>query len=193
LFSTWIEYREKYFEAMYTRDERLRHLYRTSIKFLADELYRRGVRKLYIGYPIMLSQNNGNWYSTNMWWFRKIVLWIVDVFREYGIDVELLPEDYISKECSICGIRHKNRRIYRGLYICRKTKKKINADINAALNIAGRLGHRVRISRKIESYLVTYNGVKPLIPRQGTNTRDPSIETSPLGRGGVIFFDIETL
>jgi len=117
---------------MHTRDERLRHLYRTSIKFLADELYRRGVRKLYIGYPIMLSQNNGNWYSTNMWWFRKIVLWMVDVFREYGIDVELLPEDYISKECSICGIRHKNRRIYRGLYICRKTKKKINADINAA-------------------------------------------------------------
>jgi putative transposase len=161
---------------MHTRDERLRHLYRTSIKFLADELYRRGVRKLYIGYPIMLSQNNGNWYSTNMWWFRKIVLWMVDVFREYGIDVELLPEDYISKECSICGIRHKNRRIYRGLYICRKTKKKINADINAALNIARRLGHRIRIKRNIESYMVTYNGVKPLNPRQRANTLDPSIE-----------------
>jgi hypothetical protein len=50
---------------MYKRDERLRHLYITAIRFLADELHRRGVRKLYIGYPYMLSQNNGNEYNTN--------------------------------------------------------------------------------------------------------------------------------
>jgi len=71
-------------------------------------------------------------------------------------------------------------RVYRGLYICRKTGKKINTDINAVLNIARRLGHRIRIARKIESYLVTHDGVKPLIPHLGTNTRDPSIETPPL-------------
>jgi len=52
---------------MYRRDERLRHLYITATRFLVDELYRRGVRKLYIGYPIMLSQNNGNEYDTNIW------------------------------------------------------------------------------------------------------------------------------
>jgi putative transposase len=59
--STWIYlyYHEKYLDAMYKRDERLRHLYITAIRFLADELYRRGVRKLYIGYPYMLSQDNG--------------------------------------------------------------------------------------------------------------------------------------
>jgi transposase len=34
--------------------------------------------------------------------------------------------------------KHKNGRIYRVLYVCRKTGKKINADINAALNIARR-------------------------------------------------------
>jgi putative transposase len=162
-FSTWKEYHEKYLKVMYTRDKRLRHLYRTSIRFLADELYSRGVGKGY-SYAIMLSQNNGNGYNTNIWWFRKTVLWIVDVFREYGIEVELLPEDYTSKECSICGNKHKNGRIYRGLYICRKTRKKIDADINAALNIARRLGYRIRISRRIESYLVTHNGIKPLIP-----------------------------
>jgi putative transposase len=104
----------------------------------------------------------------------------VDIFMEYGIDVEIVPEDYTSRECSICGNKHKNGRKYRGLYICKKTGKKINADINAALNIARRLGRRIRISRKIESYLVTHNGVKPLIPLQGANTRDPSIETPPL-------------
>jgi len=178
--STWIYYHEKYLDAMYKRDERLRHLYITAIRFLADELHRRGVKKLYIGYPIMLSQDNGNEYNTNIWWFRKIVLWIVDIFMEYGIEVEIVPEDYTSKECSICGIKHKNGRKHRGLYICSKTGKKINADINAALNIARRLGHRIRISRKIESYLVTHNGVKSLIPLQGANTRDPSIETPPL-------------
>jgi putative transposase len=63
--STWINYHEKYLDAMYKRDERLRHLYITAIRFLADELHRRGVRKLYIGYPYMLSQNNGNEYNTN--------------------------------------------------------------------------------------------------------------------------------
>jgi uroporphyrinogen-III synthase len=26
------------------------------------------------------------------------VLWIVDVFREHGIEVEVVPEDYTSKE-----------------------------------------------------------------------------------------------
>jgi putative transposase len=181
--STWIYYHEKYLDAMNKRDERLRHLYITAIRFLADELHRRSVRKLYIGYPIMLSQNNGNEYNTNIWWFRKIVLWIVDVFREYGIEVEIVPEDYTSKQCSICENKHKNGRIYRGLYICRKTGKKINADINAALNIARKLGHRIRLTKKIKSYLVTHSGVKPLIPLQGANTRDPSIETPPL-KGG---------
>jgi len=182
-FSTWKEYHEKYLKAMYKRDERLRHLYITAIRFLADELHRRGVKKLYIGYPIMLSQDNGNEYNTNIWWFRKIVLWIVDIFMEYGIEVEIVSEDYTSRECSICGNKHKNGRIYRGLYECKKTGKKINADINAALNIARRLGHRIRISRKIESYHVTHNGIKPLIPNQRANTQDPSIETPPL-KGG---------
>jgi hypothetical protein len=50
--STWIYYHERYLDAMYKRDGGLRHLYITSIRFLADELYRRGVRKLYIGCPI---------------------------------------------------------------------------------------------------------------------------------------------
>ncbi len=105
--------------------------------------------------------------------------WTADIFREYGIEVEIVPEDYTSKQCSICGIRHKNGRKYRGLYICKKTGKKINADINAALDIARRLGYMIRIARKIESYHVTHNGIKPLNPLQGANTRDPTIETPP--------------
>jgi hypothetical protein len=61
-------------------------------------------------------------------------------------------------------------------YICRKTGKKINADINAALNIARRLGYKIKTTKKIESYLVTHNGVNSLNPLQRANTPDPSIE-----------------
>ncbi|MDT7888603.1 MAG: hypothetical protein RQ885_06465 [Desulfurococcales archaeon] len=79
---------------MYKRDKRLGHLYITLTRFLAGELYDRGVRKLYIGYLYMLSQNNGNEYNTNIWMFRRIVLRIVDIFMEYGIDVEIVPGEY---------------------------------------------------------------------------------------------------
>jgi putative transposase len=143
-------------------------------------LWSRGVEKIYIGYPIMLSQNNGNEYNTNIWWYRKIILWMIDVFIEYGIDIEIIPEDHTSIECSICGEIHKNGRIYRGLYVCRKTNKKINADINAALNIARKIGYKIIISRKIESYLITHNGVKSLTPRQRANTRDPEVRNPAL-------------
>ncbi|MDT7889218.1 MAG: hypothetical protein RQ885_09640 [Desulfurococcales archaeon] len=66
---------------MYKRDERLRHLYGTFIRFLAEILWSRGVRRLDIGYPYMLLQHNGNEHNTDIWWFRKIVLWIVDIQR----------------------------------------------------------------------------------------------------------------
>jgi len=181
--STWIEYHEKYLKALYKRDERLRHLYRTAIRFLAEMLWSRGVEKIYVGYPIMLSQNNGNEYNTSIWWYRKIILWMIDIFIEYGIDMEIVPEDYTSQKCSICGEIHRNGRIYRGLYICRKTNKKINADINASLNIAKRAGYRIIITRKIESYLVSHNGVKSLIPHQRANTRDPEVRNLAL-KGG---------
>jgi putative transposase len=66
--------------------------------------------------------------------------------------MEIVPEDYTSQACSVCVIIQKNGRIYRGLYICKKTRKKINSNINAALNMARKVGHRIRIARKIESY-----------------------------------------
>jgi transposase len=61
------------------------------------------------------------------------------------------------------------------LYVCRRTRRKINADVNAALNIARRNGYRIKITRKIESYLVTHNGVKPLKPVRRANTQDPEV------------------
>jgi transposase len=153
-----------------------RYHYITATRFLAGELYNRGVRKLYIGYPYMLSHDNGNEYNTNTWWFRKIVLWIVDIFMEYGIDVELVLEEYTSQICSMCENKHKKGRIYRGLYVCRKTGEKINIDIDAAINIARRLGYRMRIKRKIKGRMVAYNSVKRITPAWSGYARDHAIE-----------------
>ena len=52
--------------------------------------------------------------------------------------------------------------------------------MNAALNIARRIGYKVKITRKIESYLVTHNGVKPLIPARRANTQDPEVRNPAL-------------
>jgi hypothetical protein len=58
--------------------------------------------------------------------------------------------------------------------------------VNAAINIARRIGYKVEITRKIESYLVTHNGVKPLNPHRRANTQDPEVRNPPLKAGGVI-------
>jgi len=49
-------------------------------------------------------------------------------------------------------------------------EKKLNADLSAASNIAHRVGYEVVI-KKIESYRVTHNGVKPITPQEGTSPR----------------------
>jgi hypothetical protein len=101
------------------------------------------------------------------------------VFRGYGIEVEIVPEYYTSKERSICCEVHE-KRVHRGLYICNTAGGKINADVNAALNIARRIGYEIRVMRKIESYLVTHNGVKPLIPDRRGNTLDLEVRNPAL-------------
>ncbi|MDT7887574.1 MAG: hypothetical protein RQ885_01190 [Desulfurococcales archaeon] len=50
-----------------------------------------------------------------------------------------------------------------------------------------------KITRKIESYLVTHNGVKVLIPLQGANTWDQAI--APLFRweGSYLWYEQENI
>ncbi len=138
-----------------------------------------------MGYPLYLSQDSGNEYNANIWWFRKVAKWLGEVLEEYGIELYLVPEDYTSLECSLCENIHSNGRIYRGLYICRKTKRRINADLNASSNIARRLGYKVEI-REIMNYIVTRNGLKPITPRGGVTPKTPVVEPRPSGWGGVI-------
>jgi putative transposase len=188
-FNAWRKYHAFYLHAIYKRRERLRHYYRTAIRFLAKALWQMGINEVFVGYPYMVNKSNGNEYNVNIWWFNKIVNWLKDVLEEYGIKLNIVNEYGTSRQCSICNANHENGRVMRGLYICSVTGIKINADLNAARNIAKRVGYEVPIPKKILSYIVTTNSVKPLTPKEGETTKTPKINpTSPeVGRGSYGF------
>ena len=172
-FNAWRKYHAYYLHAVYKRRERLRHYYRTAIRFLARTMHEMGVNEVFVGYPYMLSQNNSNEYNVNIWWFNKVIRWLGEVLQEYGIKLNVVNEYGTSRQCSICNANHENGRVKRGLYVCETTGIKINADINAARNIARRVGYNTPIPRKILSYIVTTNGVKPLTPKEGVTVETP--------------------
>jgi Transposase and inactivated derivatives len=185
-FESWRKYHTYYLHAVFKRRERLRHYYRTAIRFLAKEIHKMGVNEVFVGYPYMVSQDDGNEYNTNVWWFAKIIKWLGEVLQEYGIKLNIVNEYGTSRQCSICDVKHKNGRVMRGLYICPVTGIKINADLNAARNIAKRAGYETPIPTKILSYIITTNGVKPLTPKEGETTKTPKIKPAQKGREGVI-------
>jgi putative transposase len=178
-FNAWRKYHAYYLHAVFKRRKRLRHYYRTAIRFLAKEVHKMGVDEVFIGYPYLVGQDNGNEYNTNVWWFNKIINWLKDVLEEYGIRLHVINEYGTSKQCSICDMKHENGRVKRGLYVCELTGIKINADLNAARNIAKRVGYEVPMPRKILSYIITTNGVKPLTPKEGVTTKTPTVKTPP--------------
>jgi len=73
------------------------------------------------------------------------------VLQEYGIEFKIVIEYGTSRECSICHVEDSSAGVHRGLYVCEKTGRKLNADLNSAVNIARRAGCIVAISKKIES------------------------------------------
>jgi transposase, IS605 OrfB family, central region len=135
-FNAWRKYHAFYLHAVFKRRERLRHYYRTAIRFLARIMHEMEVNEVFVGYPYLVGQDNGNEYNTNVWWFSKVINWLKDVLQEYGIKLHVVNEYGTSRQCSICNINHENGRVKRGLYVCELTGIKINADLNAARNIA---------------------------------------------------------
>jgi len=186
-FNAWRRYHMFYLHAEYKQHERLRHYYRTAVRFLARTLHEMGANEVFVGYPYMLSQNNSNEYNVNIWWFNKVIRWLGEVLQEYGIRFNIVNEYGTSRQCSICNMKHENGRVKRGLYVCESTGIKINADLNAARNIAKRAGYETPIPKKILSYIVTTNGVKPLTPKEGVTVETPTVKPSPpKGEKGVI-------
>jgi putative transposase len=77
----------------------------------------------------------GNQKLHNFWPFAQIRQRINELSEEYGIRVKFKSERGTSKRCSLCGEKHKNGRIRRGLYKCARTGTTLNADVNGATNI----------------------------------------------------------
>jgi hypothetical protein len=61
--------------------------------------------------------------------------------------------------------------------------------VNVTLNIARRLGYKITVIRKIESYLATHNGVKPLNPLQRLTPETQSFETPPFKTGRELYLE----
>ncbi|MFP3311727.1 MAG: transposase [Caldivirga sp.] len=179
-FNAWRRYHAFHLHAVYKQHERLRHYYRTAVRFLARAMHGMGVNEVFVGYPYMLSQNNSNEYNVNIWWFNKVIRWLGEVLQEYGIKLHVVNEYGTSRQCSICNTNHENGRIKRGLYVCELTGIKINADLNAARNIAKRVGYETPIPTKTLNYIITTNGVKPLTPMEGVTVETPTVKTPPL-------------
>lgn len=122
------------------RKKRFRHAINSMVRNLVEQAWRNGVDTLFLGDLTGIRENNDlgrrtNQKIHNFWSFRYIVRRMREVAEEYGIKVEEVDESYTSKTCSICGVRHRNGRKHRGLYICKKRDKAINADLNGARNI----------------------------------------------------------
>jgi len=61
----------------------------------------------------------------------------------------MIDESNTSSYCPICGIR--GRRMYRGLFYCKKCGKKMNADVVGTLNIAKKMWSKNTLKHKATS------------------------------------------
>ncbi|ACB39760.1 Protein of unknown function DUF1225 [Pyrobaculum neutrophilum V24Sta] len=165
----WQSWHRRYLRALWRMRERLRHYRNTAVRGLAEVLWESGVSEVYVGYPEDIAHDQQNEYVVNVWGYKKLVQRLTEVLAEYGIKLYAADEHSTSKTCSICGEIHENGRVHRGLYVCKRFNVALNADINAARNIAANLGFKTPAPKKIEAYYPTSNG---LTPKRG-NGRDP--------------------
>ena len=85
----------------------------------------------------------------------------------YGITFVEVEEAYTSQTCSGCGVRNKQNRKYRGLYVCSTCGTVRNADVNGAINIlqvaseSVRIGSSGRVNRPVRIRLPGCPGQHP--------------------------------
>jgi len=77
----------------------------------------------------------------NFWSYRYITNRLKITAENYGIRLKLIDEHSTSSYCPICGVR--GRRVYRGLFYCKRCGKKMNADVVGELNIARKYGVKI--------------------------------------------------
>ena len=117
-----------------------KHYINTAVRQTVEKLYQLGVSRIVIGYPkeIARGPNKGkrqNFILSHVWRFNYVIKRLKEVSEEYGISVVLVDEFFTSQSCPLCGQRHPNGRIFRGLFKCHGEGVVMNADLVGAVNI----------------------------------------------------------
>ncbi|MCA6212902.1 transposase [Thermococcus bergensis] len=117
-----------------------RHYINTAVRQTVERLYEIGVSKIVIGYPKDIARNSDkgkkqNFILSHVWRFNTVIQRLKEVAEEYSIEVVLVDEAFTSQTCPLCGQRHSNGRIFRGLFKCRGEGVVMNADLVGAFNI----------------------------------------------------------
>ncbi|MCE7746507.1 MAG: IS200/IS605 family element transposase accessory protein TnpB [Candidatus Heimdallarchaeota archaeon] len=127
-------------QLMRWRHDRLQDLFHKASRAIIQHCLENNISSLVIGRNKNWKQNirmgkKINQKFTNVP-YHKLIKMLQYKAEEQGIEVTLVTEEYTSQTCSCCGYRSRSNRKYRGLFVCKKCKLVINADINAAINIA---------------------------------------------------------
>jgi len=106
----------------------------------------------------------------NFWSYHYIVERLKITAENYGKKLTLIDESNTSSYCPICGVG--GRRMYRGLFYCKKCGKKMNADVVGALNIARKCGVKIPSNIKLHPKSIKIRETIIL-------TRDNRMQTHP--------------
>ena len=117
-----------------------KHYITTMVRQTVERLYQLGVSRIVVGYPKGIARNSEkgkkqNFLLSHVWRFNYVIKRLREVSEEYGIQVVVVDEAFTSKTCPLCGQRHSNGRIFRGLFKCRREGVVMNADLVGAFNI----------------------------------------------------------
>ncbi|KUH33208.1 transposase [Thermococcus celericrescens] len=129
-----------------------RHYINTAVRQTVEKLYRLGVSRIVVGYPKGIARNSDkgrrqNFLLSHVWRFNTVIQRLKEVAEEYGILVEVVGEAFTSQLCPLCGQRHADGRIFRGLFKCRGEGVVMNADLVGAFNILKRVVRTITPSR----------------------------------------------
>ncbi|QDA30920.1 IS200/IS605 family element transposase accessory protein TnpB [Thermococcus indicus] len=117
-----------------------KHYVNTAVRQTVEKLYHLGVSRIVVGYPKGIARNSDkgkrqNFLLSHVWRFNYVVKRLTEVAEEYGIQVLVVGEAFTSQTCPLCGQRHSNGRIFRGLFKCHGEGVVMNADLVGAFNI----------------------------------------------------------
>ena len=125
-----------------------KHYINTVVRQTVEKLYHLGVSRIIVGYPkeVARGPNKGkkqNFLLSHVWRFNTVIKRLTEVAEEYGIQVFVVDEFFTSRTCPLCGQRHSNGRIFRGLFKCHREGVVMNADLVGAFNILKKVVRRI--------------------------------------------------